>query len=89
VFAVLAIVLTVGVHGVVAYSTARLAHELAVRRAIGASVAYIVALVVREGLGWTVLGIAPGAVGAHVLAQSMRSLRYGESEPMGVGQFAL
>jgi putative ABC transport system permease protein len=79
-FATIAIVLTaVGVYGVVAYSTARRTRELAVRRAIGASTAHIVALVIGEGLGWTAVGIAAGAFGARVLGRSLASLLYGVS----------
>ena len=79
-FAVLALVLTaVGVYGVVAYSTARRTRELAVRRAIGASAPHIIALVVGEGLGWTLLGIAAGAFGARILAGALGSLLYGVS----------
>jgi putative ABC transport system permease protein len=84
-FAVLALVLTaVGVYGVVAYSTARRTRELAVRRAIGASAPRIVALVIGEGFGWTLLGIGAGAFGARVLARSLGSLLYGVSatDPM-------
>ncbi len=77
-FAALALVLTaVGVYGVVAYSTARRTHEIAVRRAIGASAGHIVALVVSDGLGWAALWIVAGAFGARVLARSLASLLYG------------
>jgi predicted permease len=79
-FAVLALALTaVGIYGVVAYSTARRTRELAVRRAIGASAPHIVALVIGEGLGWTVLGIVAGAFGAGILSRSLGSLLYGVS----------
>lgn len=79
-FAVLALVLTaVGVYGVVAYSTARRMRELAVRRAIGASAWHIIALVVGEGLSWTLLGIAAGALGARILGGALGSLLYGVS----------
>ena len=80
VFAGLALLLTaVGVYGVVAYSTARRTHELAVRRAIGASASHIVVLVVGEGIAWTAIGIVTGAFGARVLGRSLSSLLYGVS----------
>src|SRR5262249_58985613 len=60
-FAVLAVVLTaVGVYGVVAYSTARRTREIAVRLALGAAPARIVALVMRGGSAWTAAGAGRG-----------------------------
>jgi putative ABC transport system permease protein len=78
VFAVLAVVLTgIGVYGVVAYSTARRTREIAVRLALGADVSRIVALVVRDGLAWTVGGIAAGTIGALALSRFLSSLLFG------------
>src|SRR5262249_36772573 len=69
-FAVLAVVLTaVGVYGVVAYATARRTREIAVRLALGAAPARIVALVMREGAAWTGAGLAAGVVGALALSR--------------------
>jgi putative ABC transport system permease protein len=77
-FAVLAVMLTaVGVYGVVAYSTARRTREIAVRLALGAAPARIVALVVREGVVWTAGGLAAGVAGAFVLSRYLASLLFG------------
>ncbi len=77
-FAVLAVILTaIGVYGVVAYATARRTREIAVRLALGADASRIVALVVRDGLGWTIAGIAAGVAGALALTRFMASLLFG------------
>jgi predicted lysophospholipase L1 biosynthesis ABC-type transport system permease subunit len=80
VFASLAVSLTaVGVYGVVAYSTARRRREIAVRRALGADARRIVMLVVGEGLGWTVTGLAAGTLGARVLTRYLDALLFNVS----------
>jgi predicted permease len=77
-FAVLAVVLTaIGVYGVVAYATARRTREIAVRLALGADARGIVALVVRDGLGWTIAGIGAGVAVALVLTRYLASLLFG------------
>jgi putative ABC transport system permease protein len=84
-FAVLAVVLAaIGVYGVVAYATARRTREIAVRLALGADGRRIVALVVREGIGWTAAGIGAGVVGALALSRYLSSLLFhvGERDPI-------
>jgi putative ABC transport system permease protein len=77
-FAVLAVILTaVGVYGVVAYATARRTREIAVRLTLGADPGRIVALVLRDGLGWTMAGIAAGVAGALALTRYLASLLFG------------
>jgi predicted permease len=77
-FALLAVILTaVGVYGVVAYATARRTREIAVRLALGADARGIVGLVVRDGLGWTIAGIAAGLAGALMLTRYLASLLFG------------
>lgn len=76
-FAVVAVALSaVGVYGVVAYATSRRTREIAVRLALGADARGIVLLVLREGIAWTVIGIAGGALGARALTQFMESLLF-------------
>ncbi|MGH9409131.1 MAG: FtsX-like permease family protein, partial [Vicinamibacterales bacterium] len=84
-FAVLALVLTaIGIYGVVAYTTARRTREIAVRLALGADARGIVALVVREGAGWTLAGIGMGVAGALALSTYLRSLLFhvGARDPL-------
>jgi putative ABC transport system permease protein len=80
VFAALAVMLTaVGVYGVVAYSTARRTREIALRRALGADVRTIVALVVGESFVWTAAGLAAGALAARALTRYLGSLLFNVS----------
>jgi putative ABC transport system permease protein len=77
VFGALALALTaVGVYGAVAYATARRTREIAVRKALGASARSLVALVVRQGLGWMAGGGGAGALGARLLSRSIESLLF-------------
>lgn len=77
VFAAVALLLTaVGVYGVVAYATARRTREIAVRLALGADARGIVALVVREGAAWALVGIGAGIGGAFVLSNYLRVLLF-------------
>lgn len=84
-FASLALALTaIGVYGIVAYATARRTREIAVRLALGADGSRIVALVVRDGLMWTALGLAGGVAGALALSRYLSSLLFkvGERDPI-------
>lgn len=85
VFAALALLLTaIGVYGVVAYATTRRTREIAVRLALGADARGIVALIIREGAGWTLLGLAGGLGGAFALSNYLRSLLFqvGPRDPL-------
>jgi putative ABC transport system permease protein len=76
-FAVLAVTLTaIGVSGVVAYATARRTREIAVRLALGADAWRIISLVVREGVMWSLAGLAVGVFGARVLTRYVEALLF-------------
>jgi putative ABC transport system permease protein len=78
VFASLALMLaTVGLHAIVAYSVAQRVRELGVRLALGAEPQSVVAMVLRQGMALTGLGIAAGLGGAGVLTQSLRGVLVG------------
>lgn len=76
-FAVIALALmTLGVYAVVSYSTAQRTYEIGVRLALGAQRRDIRRLVVLNGVGLTVAGIAIGAAGAYALARFASTLLY-------------
>ena len=73
----LALVLaTVGVYGVVAYSVTQRAHEIGVRMAIGAKPADVVRMVLSEGGGLAVAGVAAGSMVALAGARLIRGLLF-------------
>jgi len=64
-FAVLALVLAAaGIYGVLAYRVASRRHEIGIRLTFGARAADILRLVLREGVGLALAGIALGVLGA-------------------------
>lgn len=67
----------IGVYGVTAYSVARRRHELGVRMALGAQRGDVVRLVLGEGTGAMVAGLAIGLLAAIGLTRVMDSLLYG------------
>ena len=76
-FSAVALVLAVvGIYGVLAYSVAQRRQELGIRMALGAEKADILRLVVRQGLGLTVIGIVVGLIAAFAASLLMSSQLY-------------
>ncbi len=76
--AVVALVLTsIGIFGVVLYSTTRRVREIGIRVALGARSASVSALILRSGLEPVLLGIVVGGFAAFLLARAMSSLLFG------------
>jgi predicted permease len=75
VFAGIALLLAmVGLYGVIAYSVAQRTQEVGIRRALGADRSDILRLVLRQGLGLTLAGVAVGLGGAFAFTRVMKSL---------------
>ena len=71
-FASLALLLAfVGIYGVVSYSTARRANELAIRMALGATRSNVVRIVVGQGLKLALAGVAIGVPATLVLTRAV------------------
>jgi putative ABC transport system permease protein len=76
-FAGLALLLaSVGIYGVMSYSVSQYTHEIGIRMALGARAADVLQLIVRQGMGLVLVGLAVGAAGALALTRVMRSLLF-------------
>ena len=87
-FAGIAALLTlVGVYGLVAYGVGQRTHEIGIRRAIGASAASVLHLVLRQGLVRIGIGVGVGAAGALLATQLLQGLLWGVSptDPLTFG----
>ena len=79
-FGLLALVLaTVGLYGVIAGIVSQRTPEIGMRVALGASHRDIVALILKQGLGMTGLGVAIGLVGALAITRLFKTLLVGVS----------
>jgi ABC-type antimicrobial peptide transport system permease subunit len=67
----------VGVYSLISFSVRRRMPELGVRLALGARPSQVVKLVVREGAGLTISGVAIGLAAAWATTRLMRGMLYG------------
>jgi len=68
-----------GIYGVLAGSVAERTREIGVRSALGASRGSILALVARQGMRLTGLGVAIGLAGAAAASQAVAAMLFGVS----------
>jgi predicted permease len=77
-FGLLAVVLAaVGIYGVVAFATRQRSHEIGIRMALGARKTDVLAMVLRQGLGLALTGVAVGIAAALALTRFLAGLLYG------------
>ncbi|MHC4519175.1 MAG: ABC transporter permease [Planctomycetota bacterium] len=77
VFACIALALaTVGVYGLLQYSTTRQTHDIGIRMALGARSVDILQAVMGHGLKLTLIGVLVGVAGAVALTRVLSSLLY-------------
>jgi putative ABC transport system permease protein len=87
-FALSALLLVVvGIYGVVAYAVAQRTPEIGIRIALGATRGQVVAMVVRQGMAVTAIGIALGLGVALASTRVMAALLY-EVTPTDIATFA-
>ena len=79
-FAGLALVLAaVGLYGVMSYTVTRRTREIGIRMAIGANRTDVMGMIVRHGLGLTLVGVIAGLLLAGALSRSIAGLLFGTS----------
>ena len=79
-FAGLALALAmVGLYGLISFSVAQRAHELGIRMALGAQANDVLRLVIGQGIGLTLTGVAIGLAGAFAMTRFISSLLFGVS----------
>jgi len=77
-FAAVAILLAaMGIYAIVAHSIAQRTREVGIRVALGATMADVVGLLVREGMAFPLLGLAVGVGAALLLTRALAALLYG------------
>jgi len=67
---------SIGIYGVISYSTSRRTNEIGIRIALGADSLHIVRLVVGEGLLLIIAGLVIGLAGSLALTRFLSSLLY-------------
>jgi ABC-type antimicrobial peptide transport system permease subunit len=66
----------VGIYGVIAYSVAQRTQEVGIRRALGAQHWDILRMILSQGLGLALAGVAIGAGGALGLTRVMKKMLF-------------
>jgi len=79
---------SIGIYGVVSYSVSQQTHYIGVRMALGAQASDILKMVLKQGLGVSLAGLAIGVLAALGLMRLLRSLLY-EVGTNDLGTFAM
>jgi putative ABC transport system permease protein len=80
VFSCLALLLAaVGIYGVMAYTVAQRQQEIGIRMALGAQTRDVMRMIMRQGMGMTLVGVCLGLVGGLALSRVVSGLLFGVS----------
>ena len=76
-FALIALILaSIGIYGLISFSTKQRSNEIRVRMALGATENAIIRMILREGMVLTSLGVVLGLAGALMLTRFLQSLLF-------------
>jgi predicted permease len=77
-FAALAVILAmIGLYGLISFTVQQRTREIGIRMALGAQPRDVLSLVLRQGIGATLAGIAVGVIAGIALTRTMASLLFG------------
>ena len=82
------LIAAVGLYGMVAYGVTQRTREIGVRIALGASEGRVMALVLRDGATFVLIGAVGGLVGAVVSTRLIRAMLF-DTSPTDPGTFAM
>jgi len=78
----------VGIYGVLTYSVVQRTREIGIRVALGAERIAVAAMIVRQGMVLTGLGVAAGLAGAMAVTRYLEGMLYGLT-PFDVDRFVM
>ncbi|HET9478481.1 MAG TPA: ABC transporter permease [Pyrinomonadaceae bacterium] len=64
----------IGLYGVMAFAVSQRTHEIGIRMALGANRGNVLAMILRQGMSLTLIGVAAGLAAAYVLMNYLQSL---------------
>ncbi len=85
------ILATIGIYGVMSYAVSQRTREIGIRMALGARERDVMALVIRQGMGLVLIGVAIGLAASFAVSRLLKSFLFGLSatDPITFGMIPL